>query len=180
MEVRETIGRFAEEHSSLRLQPRIGLHDGHFYIGNTGGGGHFAYSILGDTANTAARLESLNRHLGTAILASESIISGLQEVLTRPLGCFQLVGKADSVVVHEIIGGATTASAEQVELVTRFTEAVGAFRDGNWGAATKLFEAISQRYPADGPARFYLARCIRYNAEHEAAKRSSIVVMDDK
>src|SRR5262249_50364187 len=90
VELKEAIDRFGREHGSMRLNSRIGLQDGHFYLGHTGGGGRLAYSILGDTANTAARLESLNRHLGTHVLAAASVVGGdANGLLVRPLGSFR-------------------------------------------------------------------------------------------
>jgi class 3 adenylate cyclase len=53
----------------------------------TGGGGHYLYSIVGDTANTAARLESLNKHLGTHVLGRR-VYS--QAWLGEAVQCFQV------------------------------------------------------------------------------------------
>ena len=102
IEVSEMIARFAEQHGSRHFKPRVGLHDGDVYVGHTGGGGRFLYSIVGDAANTAARLESLNKHLGTHVLAAESVARDAGEILSRPLGAFRLKGKAEPTSVFEI------------------------------------------------------------------------------
>ena len=57
IEVSEIVTRFAQQHGSRHFNTRVGLKDGDVYVGHTGGGGHFLYSIVGDTANTAARLQ---------------------------------------------------------------------------------------------------------------------------
>ena len=46
-------------------------------------GGHFVYSIVGDCANTASRVEGLNKHIGTQLLATESVVAGLDNILVR-------------------------------------------------------------------------------------------------
>lgn len=46
-------------------------------------GGHFVYSIVGDCANTASRVEGLNKHIGTQLLATESAVVGLDNILVR-------------------------------------------------------------------------------------------------
>ncbi|MCK5274011.1 MAG: CHASE2 domain-containing protein, partial [Alphaproteobacteria bacterium] len=79
----------------VNLSARIGLQDGNFYLGHTGGGGRMAYSILGDPANTASRLEGLNKFTRTEILAAQTVVEDVSGVLTRPVGSFQLVGKAE-------------------------------------------------------------------------------------
>ena len=43
-------------------------------MGHAGGGGHFVYSIVGDCANTASRIEGLNKKLGTQILAASGVV----------------------------------------------------------------------------------------------------------
>jgi adenylate cyclase len=180
IEVSETIDRFAREHGSMRLNPRIGLQDGHFYIGHTGGGGRFAYSIVGDTANTAARLESLNRHLGTHVLAAESVIGETDGLLLRPLGSFRLLGKADATSVIEILGRRNTASADQQALCAEFADALAAFQAQKWSEATALFEAATERFADDGPSRFYLNRCRRYVAEPPIQAEPTVIQMEAK
>ena len=44
---------------------RIGIHSGEVIVGNFGGSTMFDYRALGDPVNTVARLESVNKHLGT-------------------------------------------------------------------------------------------------------------------
>ena len=180
IDVSETIERFAREHGSIRLNPRIGLQDGHFYIGHTGGGGRFAYSIVGDTANTAARLESLNRHLGTHVLAAESVIGEPDGVLLRPLGSFRLRGKAEATSVIEILGRRNDASADQKALCAQFADALAAFRAQKWSEAAALFEAVTKRFENDGPSRFYLDRCQRYAAEPPVHAEPTVIHMEQK
>jgi adenylate cyclase len=48
-------------------QTRIGVNSGPAVVGNFGGSRRFDYTAHGDAINTAARLESVNKHLGTSI-----------------------------------------------------------------------------------------------------------------
>ena len=52
---------------------RIGVHAGPAIVGNFGGSRFFEYTAYGDTINVAARLESVNKQLGTS--AAPSAIS---------------------------------------------------------------------------------------------------------
>ena len=54
----EAIDQFKARHALLAQNLRIGLETGMVYVGHAGGGGHFVYSIVGDSANTAARPEA--------------------------------------------------------------------------------------------------------------------------
>ena len=51
---------------------RIGVHAGPALVGNFGGSEYFDYTAHGDTINTASRLESANKQLGTRICVSET------------------------------------------------------------------------------------------------------------
>ena len=180
IEVSEAIERFGREHGSMRLNPRIGLQDGHFYLGHTGGGGRLVYTILGNTANTAARLESLNRHLGTHVLAAASVVGDANGLLVRPLGSFRLLGKSDPTSIVEIMAKRNAAGAEQLDVCARFGEALAAFQSQQWSRAAELFDAILERTADDGPSRFYLSRCRKYLAEDTIQPHPTIIQMDDK
>ncbi len=52
---------------------RIGLHTGPVIAGNIGNASRMRYCVMGDTVNVAARLEEMNKELGTRIAFSEEI-----------------------------------------------------------------------------------------------------------
>ncbi len=153
------------EIEQVNLSARIGLQDGNFYLGHTGGGGRMAYSILGDPANTASRLEGLNKFTRTEILAAQTVVEGVSGVLTRPVGSFQLVGKAEGLAACEILTTMDNATPEQQELCESFPAALEAFQDRRWDDAKGLFEEILKRHPDDGPTAMYLKLLAEY-AEH--------------
>jgi adenylate cyclase len=180
IEVSEIITRFAQQYGSRHFTPRVGLQDGDVYVGHTGGGGRFLYSIVGDTANTAARLESLNKHLGTHVLAAESVVQDANGLLLRPLGAFRLRGKADPTSIFEILGRHDGARAEHLDLCARFAEGLAAFQRKEWQRATILFESISKLYVEDGPSRFYWAHSQRYAEEAPAFEGAAVIQMSEK
>src|SRR5438552_4071380 len=65
---------------------RIGVHAGPAIVGNFGGGRFFDYTAYGDTINIAARLEAVNKQLGTRLCASEAIMKSASHVRGRPIG----------------------------------------------------------------------------------------------
>lgn len=86
---------------------RVGLHWGEAIVGNFGGEGRIQYTALGDSMNTAARLESANKPLNTKVLASRAAMerSGLD--WWRPLGRITLRGRATPVEIFEPVPEAT-------------------------------------------------------------------------
>ncbi|MBI4795223.1 MAG: adenylate/guanylate cyclase domain-containing protein [Deltaproteobacteria bacterium] len=83
----------------------IGLHTGEAVIGNIGTPKRFEFTAIGDTVNTASRLEGLTKELGWSIVASDrtvkaagpgAVTGGRQELLVK--------GRQEPVVVLEVKG----------------------------------------------------------------------------
>jgi adenylate cyclase len=80
---------------------RVGFHFGEAIVGNFGGEGRIQYTALGDSMNTASRLESSSKKLETSVIASREAAerSGLD--WWRPMGRVQLRGRAAPVDIFE-------------------------------------------------------------------------------
>lgn len=80
---------------------RVGLHWGAAIVGNFGGEGRIQYTALGDSMNTAARLESANKELCSSVMASREAMerSGLD--WWRPMGRVVLRGRETPVELFE-------------------------------------------------------------------------------
>lgn len=155
--------RFAAEFSRLRgrgdrpLGPtRIGVNTGTVTVGNFGGGAMFDYRALGDPINTAARLESANRHLGTRVCVAGTTVSRSQSFVGRPVGDLWLVGKSEGIAAFEPLDRETFES----ERVQAYLAAYHKLAAGD-KAVLAEFEALHQRYPDDGLVRFHLQRLRR-------------------
>jgi adenylate cyclase len=144
------------------LLTRFGVHSGQMLLGNIGASHHYEYQAVGDMVNTATRIEGLSKYLGTRILASEATVEGLEELLTRPVGCFLLAGKTAAVCVAELGGRKQDANPQVTLLYKKFAVALEAYRTRQWRDAASKFSEILSVSPEDGPSRFYLHRCESY------------------
>lgn len=78
----------------------IGLHTGVAAVGNVGTSSRLNYSAVGDTVNTAARIEAACKDLATDILVSAETASRIQGFVMRPAGDLVLRGKSRRCAVY--------------------------------------------------------------------------------
>jgi adenylate cyclase len=158
LEVIEAVRSFGSEEGRRPLPTRLGIHAGRIFVGHAGGGGRYAYSIIGDIANTASRIEGLNKLIGTSLLVSEDVAAPLADFLLRPVGRFRLRGKLSPIGVVEVIARRADAPTGAASLCARFAAALTAYQEHCWEEAAAGFEALVRDYPLDGPSAFYLGR----------------------
>lgn len=159
---------------------RIGLEAGMVHVGHSGGGGKFVYSIVGDCANTASRVEGLNKQIGTHVLATETVIEGVEDFFIRDVGRFQFVGKTEGLRVFEVMSTMQDASDAQKNLRDKFSAAIKVYQSADWRAAQKLFETILAAYPKDGPTQFYWQQCQGYLDGESAPEERDVILMTKK
>lgn len=104
-EALEEFNEYLESHFSHAFKIGIGLHSGNVIIGNLGFSKKKEYTAIGDTVNTASRIESLNKRTGTSILVSESTYRLIQSRFTWGHAYKTKVkGREEPVIVHELTG----------------------------------------------------------------------------
>lgn len=163
-----------------QLPTRIGVHGGPLMLARVGASHHHEYRLVGDAVNTASRIEALSKHLGTKLLISEDMLAHLDDLLTRPMGAFLLAGKSTPVRIGELVARAVDASAEQRWLCMAFADALAAYRARRWDEAAARWSAILQKFPNDGPSRFYLQRTRHHVAEPPPADWDAVERMASK
>lgn len=121
---------------------RVGMHFGEAVVGNFGGERRIQYTALGDAMNTAARLESANKALDSAVMASRELAerSGLD--WWRPMGSVVLRGRASPIDLFEPAPG--FPEQDRIALEEAMT-AMASDRE----RAIQLIEQVASHHPAD-------------------------------
>jgi adenylate cyclase len=177
LEIDLAIAEFNQRIQPHELPTRFGLHCGPVMVGNVGGSGHFVYSVVGDCVNTTARLESLNKQLGTRLLGSAEMLDGLDGLRLRPLGRFRLVGKQEVLALLEVLNDPDAAEIEPA--LPAFADALAHFQEQRFAEAMKDLEVVLTIRPQDGPAAFYLDRC-RYHLAGPSPEEPGVVWLVQK
>jgi adenylate cyclase len=137
---------------------RVGLHFGEAVVGNFGGESRIQYTALGDSMNTAARLEAANKALETSVMASREFAERTTLDWWRPMGKVVLRGRAQPVELMQ--PAPKFADKERAKL----EQAMGLVSTRR-NAAIEAVEAISERNLADKALSNLLTRMNDLNEE---------------
>jgi adenylate cyclase len=103
-----------EEQFAGDLRVGVGVNSGSAVVGTVGGGGRLDFTVIGDTVNTAARVESATRDTGDDILITEATRSRLRgaqhRLAERPP--MSLKGKGEAVRVFAAATSERTAQGD--------------------------------------------------------------------
>ncbi len=82
----------------------IGLNTGEGCVGNMGSVSRFDYSVIGDTVNVAARIESSCKGVGWPILLSQSTADACTGMAILKAGIVELKGKSEPAPLYALVG----------------------------------------------------------------------------
>ena len=164
LDISRSIHQFNQS-AAFPLPTRICLHSGKMFMGNIGAIDHFEFRPIGDIVNTTTRIEGLSKYFGNRILVSEDVIKNLRMFLTRKLGTFVLAGKANAVIIHELIGETAKADEQKVSAIEIFSDGLALFRMQAWDRAKKKFGEHLEIIKEDEPSEFYIKLCEQYKKD---------------
>ena len=134
---------------------RIGVHAGPALVGNFGGSRFFDYTAYGDTINTAARLETANKFLGTRICVSAAAAEAANGFQGRPVGDLMLRGRSEPLRAFEPL----RVSKFESPVTAQYKDAFAKLEAGDSGAMP-AFAALVGQHSDDPLAGFHLKRLL--------------------
>ena len=90
------------------MRLRVGIHTGPLVVGNIGAPSRVNYTVVGDTVNTAQRLEALGKEVDpdaevTILISSATKTQLPSEFATTPAGFYQVKGKSEEIDVYRLV-----------------------------------------------------------------------------
>jgi class 3 adenylate cyclase len=138
---------------------RIGIATGETLVGSIGSEYMMSFTVMGDTVNLAARLETANKAYGTRCLISEATanICGTDFEL-RELDRVVATGQSHPQTIYDVMGRKGALTPQQALVRTRYAEGLAAYRARRWDEAHAALSEAIEAMPDDGPAIALLAR----------------------
>ena len=138
-----------EEKSALDGKTRppvsigIGINTGSCCVGNMGSDQRFDYSVLGDTANVASRLEGQSKTYGVPIVVGEETVNSAPEFAWFELDLIRVIGKDEPVRIFSLVGDDRVKTeawfSRASELNTTFLDY---YRRQKWDEATAFLTKL--------------------------------------
>ena len=147
------------------MQNRIGINTGQMVTGNMGSDSRMNYTMMGDTVNLAARLESSAKQYGVYIQIADSTYESVKDqVVVRALDFVKVMGKEEPVKVFELISETGQEPEPYKKILPAFHEALGHYFNQDWDMAIEAFkaaDALEEMFPGrkTNPSRIYIPRC---------------------
>ena len=162
------------ERTGAMLKMRIGLNSGEVVVGNMGSRERFNYTVLGDAANLASRLEGANKAFGTYIMASGSTWTRTQNSFVgREIGRLRVVGRNTPVQVFELAG---LQGEEMPAHHLKFIDGLTYYYNGRLADALEVFEGL----PDDPVSKSYIERCHKALKEPPAGGWDGVLNLTEK
>ena len=134
----------------------VGISTGAAMVGPLGSEHRMDYTVVGDTVNVAQRLEEQTRKYQVPVIAGDSMVEALPDMLFRELDTVNVKGRSQAVTMYEPLVLASEASELTIRRLNMHTEAMLASKTGRWEKAVGLFEQLRDEWGPSGMYDLYL------------------------
>jgi len=132
----------------LDVRAGIGLNTGPCVVGNLGSDQRFDYSVLGDDANVASRLQGQTKTYRVDIVVGESTAQRLRQFALLELDLIQVVGKTEPVRIYFPLGDETVKDTAAFASLERAHQAmIAAYRHRDWAKTLEHLDSCRNQAP---------------------------------
>jgi adenylate cyclase len=132
-----------EGRKHLDLKVGLGLNSGDAVVGNMGTAQRMDYSVLGDTVNTAARLEGQSKTYGVDIVLGPNTYEQVTQFAIIELDYIQVKGKTVGLQIYALLGDEEVAKDPAfISIKEVVSEMIQVYRSQAWDKAKELIQKV--------------------------------------
>lgn len=141
----------------------FGLHFGDVTMGTIGTPNRMQATVIGDTVNLAARIESATKAFKCDIIISDAVFTRLPDptlFYIREIDTVRVKGKQEPVVLYEVFDNdQPDILKSKIASLGRFQTGVSQYKAGEFEQALENFRICAKICPEDGIPALYIKRC---------------------
>ena len=119
----------------------MGVNTGECVVGNVGSDQRFDYSCLGDSVNTASRLEGQSKTYSVDLVVGEDTVALAPDFAYLELDLIRVKGKQNAVRIFTVFGGPEVAASPEYSAFKQHHNAMlAAYRAQDWCKAADLIK----------------------------------------
>jgi len=160
---------------------RIGINDGPMVVGNMGTHSRMNYTIMGDHANLASRLEGVCKVYRVPILISrDTYLQARGEIAATFVDRVRVVGRSQPVDIYLPLAARHEVSEADLQPYRHYEQAWHLMSDRQFDEAAKILETLVKECPDQGLFEVMLARVNGYRKTPPPPEWDSVFVLESK